>query len=184
MKRGTEISDNAAAEWRYNVPARVLHWMIAMMIAVMATLGWYMMSIEKLPQSGWYFDLHKSLGLITISLIVLRLFWRLSHTPQPLPQRVSAWQARLSTWTHRLLYLLMITVPSAGMLGALFSEDGLAFFGALLPRPTPNHDLSELFFNIHGILIWCLVGVVVLHVAAALKHQLIDHDGVFRRMGW
>lgn len=184
MKESADIPANAATEWRYSVPARVLHWLIAPLLAVMATLGWYMMSIEKLPQSGWYFDLHKSLGLVAISLIFLRLIWRLSHAPQPLPRRVPVWQAQVSTWTHRILYLLMIAVPSAGILGALFSEYGLALFGIPLPRPAPNHDLSEIFFNIHGILIWCLIGVVALHVAGALKHLLIDRDGVFRRMGW
>lgn len=184
MKNLPESPASASTEWRYTAPARVLHWLVAPLLVVMATLGWYMMSIEKLPGSGWYFDLHKSLGLVAFSLILLRLFWRLSHTPQPLPQRVPAWQVQLSRWTHRLLYLLMIAVPCAGILGALFSEDGLAWFGMRLPRPMANHDLSELFFSIHGVLIWSLIGVVVLHVAGALKHVLIDRDGVFRRMGW
>ncbi len=184
MKNLPASTPSPSAEWRYSPPARILHWLVAPLLAAMAALGWYMMSIEKLPESGWYFNLHKSLGLVAISLTLLRLFWRLSHTPQPLPQRVPAWRTRLSTWTHRLFYLLMVAVPCAGILGALLSDDGLALFGIALPRPAPNHDLSEVFFNIHGVLIWCLIGVVALHVAGALKHLLIDRDGVFRRMGW
>ena len=103
---------------------------------------------------------------------------------QPLPTSVPAWQARLSGVTHRLLYVLLIGVPCAGIGGALLSKDGLALFGVPLPRLAANHDLSELFFTVHGVMIWMLIGLVVVHVAGALKHLLIDRDGVFRRMGW
>lgn len=183
MNNLPEGSVPVSTEWRFTATARMLHWLVASLLVVMATLGWYMMSIEKLPESGWYFDLHKSLGLIVFSLILLRLFWRLSHEVQPLPQHVPRWQVRLSTWTQRLLYLLMVALPCTGILGALFGDDALAFFGLQLPRLPANHDLSDLFFNIHSVLIWCLVAVVVLHIAGSLKHLLIDRDGVFRRMG-
>lgn len=184
MKDRSNLFSAAPTPWRYGVPARVLHWLIAPLLAVMAALGWYMMSIEKLPESGWYFDLHKSLGIGMFALIVLRLLWRITHPPQPLPARVPAWQVRVASVTQRLLYVLMVAVPCAGISGAVLSEDGLALFGVPLPRLAANHDVSELFFTVHGVLIWGLIGLVVVHVAGALKHLLIDRDGVFRRMGW
>ena len=57
------------AAWRYGTPAIVLHWLLAALIAGMVTLGWYMMTIEKQPQGPWYFDLHRSIGLVVAAVV-------------------------------------------------------------------------------------------------------------------
>lgn len=79
--RSVRIPTTAA--WRYGMPAIVLHWLLALLIAGMVVLGWYMMTIEKQPQGPWYFDLHRSVGLIVAALVVLRVLWRLTHGPAP-----------------------------------------------------------------------------------------------------
>src|SRR4051794_4060534 len=62
--------------WRYSPPAVVLHWLIALLIATLFGLGWYMMEIERQPGADWYFNLHRSLGLSVAVLVVLRVIWR------------------------------------------------------------------------------------------------------------
>ncbi|MDP9109505.1 MAG: cytochrome b [Pseudomonadota bacterium] len=155
---------------------------MALLLVGMVSLGWYMMSIEEETGSDWYFNLHKSIGLIVLTLVVLRILWRLPHTPQKLPSQVPRWQTTLASITQTLLYVCMVVIPVAGLTGSLYSKHGLAFFGIALPHPVANHDLSEQLFSIHGIAVWVLVGLVSLHVAGALKHLLIDRDGVFQRM--
>jgi len=180
----SQIKTNSTAEtWRYGLPAIWLHWIIAVLIVGLIALGWYMMSVEHQPGTRWLFDLHKSLGITVFSLIVLRILWRASHPPEGLPDSVPAWQAKASTLIHWALYACMIVMPVTGYLGAAHQKTPPTFFGLPLPMwVTPNHALAERFFTIHAVVAWALVVLIALHVAAGLKHLLIDRDRVFHRM--
>ncbi len=176
-------TSNAATSWRYSGTAVGLHWLLALLFGFMAALGWYMMSVEDEPGSAAYFNLHKSIGLIVALLVAARIVWRLTHRPAPLPASVPAWQARLSALNVALLYALMVLLPLTGYLGASYSKYGVALFGLALPAwAQPDHDTAERFFDIHGALIWVLVGLVALHALGGLKHLLVDKDGVFQRI--
>ncbi|GAC1417102.1 MAG: cytochrome b [Burkholderiaceae bacterium] len=177
-----ERHSDTPISWTYSTPAIALHWLLALLLTAMVSLGWYMTSIEKEPGSDWYFNLHKSVGITVFVLVVARLLWRLQHKPQYLPSHVPAWQATLAGLTHRLLYVCMFVLPITGLAGALYSKAGIAFFGIPLPRLAPNHDLSEQLFSVHGVTVWILIGIVSLHVAGGLKHLLVDRDGIFQRM--
>lgn len=171
------------AVWRYGMPAIVLHWLLAVLIAGMVALGWYMMSIEKQPQGPWYFDLHRSVGLVVAALVVLRVVWRLTHGPAPLPAGLPSWEVHGSSLAHWLLYVCMVVMPVTGILGAAYNTSGLQFFGVALPTwSAPDRELSHLFFEIHSFLVWILVALVVLHAAAGFKHLLVERDAVFQRM--
>jgi len=173
----------AAANWRYAAPAVALHWILAVLITGMAAVGWYMVSIEDQPGSDWYFDTHKSTGLVVAALVAARLAWRLTHRPRPLPASVPAWQDKLSGITHLLLYVLMVLMPVTGYLGASYSKYGVPFFGADTPHwAAVDKDTSELLFTVHSVLVWVLAALVAIHVAGGLRHLLL-RDGVFERMG-
>ena len=169
--------------WHYDAVARHLHWVLALLIIGMIGVGWYMMSIAERPDSRVYFNLHKSFGIITGLLILLRVLWRLKHKPAPLPSSIARWQVKMSQCVQMLLYGCMIIMPITGFLGASYGEHGIALFGWPLPAlVTPNSVVSEQFFTIHGIVVWILVVLIALHAGAAFKHLLIDKDGVFQRM--
>lgn len=173
----------ATGEWRYGAPAVFLHWVLALLIAFMAGLGWYMMSIEDEPGSPWYFDLHKSIGLIVLALVLLRVLWRIGHRPAELPASLPRWEVKTSSVMQWLLYACMLLVPITGLLGASYTKSGVAFFGLPLPAwAAPDHDTAEQFFELHENLVWVLVVLVALHAAAGLKHLFINRDRVFQRM--
>ena len=184
MKSGSPlISTYPTERWKYTSTAQFLHWILAILIVGMIGLGWYMMSIEKQPNSDSYFNLHKSIGLIVASLVIMRLIWRAFHRRAPLPFTVEGWQVTLAALTQVMLYVGMIVMPATGIAGVAFSKDGLAFFGMALPKfVSPDHAISELLFNVHGAAVWILVFLILLHVAGALKHLILDRDGVFQRM--
>jgi cytochrome b561 len=141
------------------------------------------MEIEKNPGSAWYFDLHKSVGLVIALLVAVRLAWRLTHRAQTLPATVPMWQGKLALAAQVSLYVLMLLVPLTGYLGASYSKAGVRLFGVSTPRwALPNHDISEQIFDIHSALVWVLVTFVVIHALGALKHLLLDKDQVFQRM--
>lgn len=174
---------STSTPWRYSTPAVFLHWVLAGLIVFMAGLGWFMMTVEDEPGGQRFFELHKSIGLIVFTLVLLRILWRIFHRPQPLPAAIPRWQVRLSEIVQWLLYAMMLVLPLTGILGASYSKAGLQFFGAPLPQwVTPTKSTAHLLFEVHSTLVWVLVGLLVLHVLGGLKHLLIDHDEVFGRM--
>ncbi|MET3133968.1 cytochrome b561 [Oxalobacteraceae bacterium GrIS 1.11] len=176
-------SVDTSVGWRYGAPAILLHWLLAVLIAGLVGMGWYMMSIEDDPGSDWYFNLHKSFGIVAFGLVLLRSIWRATHRPVPLPTSLPKWQVNLSHVTEWALYVCMLLMPILGFLGASHSRKGIAFFGIQLPSWTvPNHDTAELFFGLHSALAWVLVALVALHAVGGLKHLLVDKDGVFQHM--
>lgn len=177
--------ENPQPNWRYTRTARWLHWILAALIITLLALGWYMMTVEHEPGADSLFNLHKSLGLAVLVLVALRIVWRLGHPVAPLPDYVPAWQKKLATATEWALYLCMAAMPLTGYLGAAHQKQPPAFFGLATPAWTqPNHDLAERLFDIHGLIAWPLVALIVLHVAGAFKHIFIDRDKVFARMSF
>jgi cytochrome b561 len=182
MTRPTDLA-GSPAPWKYRRPAIWLHWLCALLIVGLLCLGWYMMAIEDDPGSGWYFDQHKSFGLLLFALVLIRVVWRSTHKPQPLPATVPAWQKTLAGLTQWLLYGCMLAMPIIGFVGASYTKRGVALFGVRFPAwLTPDHDVAEQFFALHSILAFVLTALIVLHVAASLKHLWMDKDRVFHRM--
>ncbi|GAB3423050.1 cytochrome b [Massilia agilis] len=170
-------------EWRYAPVAVALHWLLALLIVSTAALGWYMTSIEDDPGAERWFDLHKSVGIVIFVLVLARALWRLTHRPAALPASMPRWEVVASLVVQRLLYAGMVLLPITGLLGSLYTKSGVAFFGLQLPRwAAPAHDTAEAFFEVHETLVWAMAALVALHVAAGLKHALVDRDGVFQRM--
>ena|SRR3990167_2574214 len=167
----------------YDIVSVLLHWVIAIFLIGLISLGWYMMSIADQPDSGEYFNLHKSFGIVAAILIFFRLGWKLSHVPIRFSSTIASWQIVTAKIVHWLLYACMILMPLTGFSGACFSNHGIVFFGLQLPNLlNPNHAVSQLLFQAHKIIAWTLVGLVVLHIFAAIKHLVIDQQNVFLRM--
>lgn len=173
----------AGTGWRYSPVAVWLHWLLALLIAGMLALGFYMMSVEDDPGSARWFNLHKSIGLVVLALVLLRVLWRAGHRPAELPASVPSWEVKASSVMHWLLYASMLVMPITGLIGGGYTKFGVAFFGANLPRwAQPNHDAAELFFEFHETVAWILIALIAVHALAGFKHLWINRDRVFQRM--
>ena len=171
------------AATRYDTVAIGLHWLLAAALLGIFCLGAYMadlpLSMTRLKLFNW----HKWAGITILALSVLRLVWRLTHRP-PADLPAPAWQQRAAHLTHLALYALFFAVPLAGWAYSSASGFPVVVFG-VLPLPdfvAPDRALAETFKSLHGALAWGLAALVVLHVAAALKHHFIDRDGLLLRM--
>lgn len=174
-----------ASAVRYDRVAMALHWIIAIGVLSQIALGWWMIDIPKQPPGvrAYWFNLHKSIGLTLGFLIVLRLAWRLTHRPPTLPPSTPPWQARAARTSHVLLYACMLAMPLAGYLGSVFSGYPIKYFGSSFPAwGWKDETLKELFSTIHYTVALTFMTLIAVHVLAALKHWLIDRDGVFHRM--
>ena len=170
---------------RYTRTAIALHWMIALAIIVQFTWGWWMQGIPKQPPGMRVdaYNLHKSVGLTILTLMTVRLLWRLRH-PAPALLAMPRWQARLAHFVHALLYVVLFVHPLAGYLGSVYSGYPVKLFGMTLPSWGRNDPaLKEFFSSSHLATSWVIAGAVALHVVGALKHAFVDRDGTMARMG-
>ena len=190
---------------RYTKTAIILHWLIGALIVFMFLLGWYMTELPKdadkvmsfdlfdLGIAQWnvaqemsprtfYFNLHKSLGVTILALVLFRIYWRLSHRPPALLSSLKAWERKLAAGGHHSLYLLMVLIPVAGIIMSLYSKYGLQWFGIKLLEGLDNKDLRETFAEVHELLGTAMLVVLAVHVLGALKHRLIDKDDTMKRL--
>jgi cytochrome b561 len=169
----------------YTRTARFLHWLVAVFVFAQISLGLWMIGIPKAPPGirVYWFNVHKSIG-ITLGLIILaRLLWRLTHQAPALPLTVPAWQRIAAKSSHVMLYVCMIVMPLSGYLGSSFTKYPIVYFGMRLPHwGWEAPALKELCSQAHFVTVIVFITLIAVHIAAALKHLLIDRDGVFQRM--
>jgi cytochrome b561/polyisoprenoid-binding protein YceI len=172
--------DPEALQARYSSVAVLLHWVIALALGFQLALGF---SMPKDASGFWYYQLHKSVGITILLLSLARLAWRLTHRRPPKVEH--GFNGFLAAAVHTLLYAFMIGAPLTGW--ALVStapiEVPTLLYGAIpwphLPLP---QALNEGLEETHELLAWIGLALIVLHVAGALRHQLLLKDGLLRRM--
>jgi cytochrome b561 len=193
------------ASTRYTKTAVILHWLIAIGIFAMFALGWYMSELpkdapkqiaydlfdwgiytwqlsEEASPRTFYFNLHKSIGVTLLGLIIIRVLWRITHRPPALLSSYKAWEKKLATGTHHLLYLLMIAMPVSGLIMAVSSKYGVKWFGIDFIGGLDNTPLREAFKEVHEVIGAIILLVLILHILGALKHKFIDKDDTMKRM--
>ena len=168
---------------RYTLPAIALHWLLALGIVGSFGVGIYMVDLPLSPDKLKLYNWHKWAGVTILVLSALRLLWRLTHRP-PADPPMPAWQRRAAHATHVLLYVLFFAVPLVGWAFSSAAGFPVVWFGVLpLPDFVPvDKALAAAIKPWHERLAWLMALLVLLHLAAALKHQFIDRDGLIGRM--
>ncbi|WP_395672191.1 cytochrome b/b6 domain-containing protein [Phenylobacterium sp.] len=195
---------SAHAPSRYSAVAIGLHWLIAAALIAMIPLGWWMSDAIADParQAAAYaaFQLHKSIGLTILGLSLLRLGWRLTHRAPALPAGMNGLERFAAKATHAAFYALMILLPLSGWIyvstGWMAGQDrpfavATSWFGlaevpnlpALSDAPVELRRATAFqVLSAHSLMAWGAIVLIALHVAAALKHQFVDRDGVMAAM--
>jgi len=182
------LAASAAVQERYGSLAIALHWLLAVLITATFCVGLAMTEPPLTPTRLKLYNWHKWAGVTILVLSMLRLVWRLSHRPPPLPAAVEAAMSPLRKTlfasTHRLLYALFFAVPLAGWAYSSASGFPVVWFGVLpLPDFVPVDELLAGSLRLlHVACAFTLAAMVLLHVAATFKHQFIDRDGLLWRM--
>lgn len=164
---------------------RLIHWVMAALLVALIAVGWVMTHSEyDLGTTFALYQWHKSHGLLVLPLLALRLAARLSRRPPALEhsraERVAAGIA------HAAFYALMLALPVCGWLMASASPLSLPtrpFDLFTMPSlVAPDETLFQRLRLLHEILAYALLALLGLHMAAALKHQVFDRDGIIRRI--
>jgi cytochrome b561 len=168
----------------YTATAKSLHWLNAVLLLGLLGLGFYMQGLPLSPEKLKLYSWHKWAGVTVFLLVIVRLAWRVTHQPPPLPPsmpRVQQWAAHAG---HFALYVLMLAIPLSGWLMSSAKGFQTVWFG-VLPLPDlvgKDQVLGALLLTVHQVLNLALVVVVIGHVGAALKHHFVDKDDVLTRM--
>jgi cytochrome b561 len=169
---------------RFGAVAQALHWLILLLVigqfVVGTTAADLPVGIERLK----LLTLHKSLGVTTFALVLVRLAWRAYSPAPPLPATMQTWQKRAAEASHVLLYGLLLVLPILGWISSSASNLTVRwFFLVNLPNLTgPDPALARLTKLLHEGGAWCLLALVCVHAGAAFWHELVLKDGVLRRM--
>lgn len=170
----------------YTGVAMFLHWLTALLLVGSFSLGLYMVDLKFSPQKLTFYSYHKWLGVSIFCLVLVRLLWRLGHRPPPLPGWLPAWQVAASRASHALLYLFLLATPLSGWLYSSAAGVPTVPFGVeMLQLPDvlgKNSGLAATLKFVHMALNYSLGALICLHLAAALKHLLINRDGIMSRM--
>jgi cytochrome b561 len=177
---------------RYTNVAIALHWLIAALVLINIYLGLAHESVDRatMREMMWW---HKSIGLSVLLLTLVRLAWRLTHRVPPLPADTPRWQAIAARASHWAFYLLLLAIPLAGWLltSASPRNSPIPFFGLFdwpfIPwvhdLPTDEaKSLAGTFADVHERLAFLAIGLIVLHVGAALHHIFLRKDKVGHHM--
>lgn len=181
---------SSSAITRYHPLSVALHWLLGAALVAMFALGLYMEGLSFSPQKLKLYNWHKWAGMVIFTLSFARLMWRLTHRPPALPaaiqQAMPAWQRWAHHATHGGLYVLFFAVPLLGWAYSSAAGFPIVVFGVLpLPDFVPvSEGLADALKPLHKYAAFAMAGLVLLHVAGALKHQFIDRDGLLRRMAW
>ena len=167
-------------EQAYSSTVQAMHWVGAFVLIAAWGLGVSMDLFPRGPARGAALQVHATLGLLVLTLTVLRILWR-GATKAPAPEG-PAWMVPLAHAGHAALYVLTIALPVSGLLGRWARQGSAALIGGL-SIPTPFAlPRSKLWGEAHEVIAFMLAALVVAHIAAALVHHLVLRDGILRRM--
>ena len=179
---------------RYNTVAMTLHWVVASFLVVNIAVGLAAANADDANVRSLV-DLHKSLGLTALGLVILRILWRLANKPPPLPNAYPKAERVGAHAAHFLLYAVMLLLPLTGYIHdsawKLAATHPIVLYGLVqFPRigfivaldPATKEQLHSIFSAAHVYLGYALYGLVALHLLAVAKHHAIDHEEELQRM--
>ena len=168
---------------RYHPALVALHWLIAVMILMGLFFGKaVLVSMDNAdPTKAEGLGGHMTIGIIVGVLLVVRLIVRIASEKPPHAATGNARLDRIGAATHWVLYALVALMVLSG-LGTAFAGDlfPIVFGGSGDPIPETLTDLAPRIA--HGLVSNLLIVLLLLHVAAALYHQFVLRDGLFRRI--
>jgi len=167
-------------------PAKLLHWIGAILILLLLGHGWWMTHLAPRPDRLAHYAGHAGLGYDFLVLLVLRLLWRWTHAVPALPADLKSWERWSAHAGHFGLYLLMFasTLTGWALAGTFRSPMDKDAFGIPVPAIYTSQDraMHNLFEGWHEILSYALAVLIVVHILGALRHHFLKHTNVMRRM--
>ena len=175
---------HAPAVPAYTVTARTLHWVTAGLILCNLPLGFVIARDWGGPLQDQLYNLHRSIGALIIPIVLIRVLYRWTHRPAPLPADIPPLQRFAAEVTHWALYALLGAQPFVGWIGTSAYRAPIIVFGLFeLPPIWPeDRTFSEQVLFVHGLIGLAIAGLLAAHIGAALQHHFVRRDRILWRM--
>jgi len=176
--------NDATAAPAYTVTARILHWITASLVLLQLPLGLVIANDLGGPLQDQLYNLHRSIGVLIIPIVLARVVYRWTHPPAPLPDDIPAIQQLAAHATHWALYALLIVQPFVGWIGTSAYRAPIVVFGLFeLPPIWPeDRAFSDLVLFVHGLIAVAIAILLAAHIGAALHHHFVRRDRILLRM--
>ena len=173
---------NTASE--YGLVSKLFHWLMFLIIVGMLIVGFYMSDLENSPFKLELYWWHKSFGILILTLVALRLSWRLYNIIPLLPSKMHPILKLMAGLSHFVMYIMMAAMPITGWLMSSAAGFNPSFFGLFeLPAIAPtSKDAMHFYKELHEIGAFFFIFLITLHILAALYHHFIRRDTILKRM--
>jgi cytochrome b561 len=168
----------------YGTGARVLHWIVAVLVVIQIAAG---IAMTSEPLTNWtapVYLYHKGAGAVLLVLVLARAVWRLTHRPPAFPDYMPPLEQRIAGATHVAIYVLLVAMVVSGYVHTVGGGFPIEMLDALgIPPLIPNVPrIAPAMLVVHEFAAVALVALVAVHVSAVLRHQLIEHNLILARM--
>jgi cytochrome b561 len=174
---------------RFGLVSKFFHWAVFLLFVNQYVTGVLMMRLERGHTvlgfaQGDYYTWHKSIGVLVLALVLLRIIWRKTTRLPDWPAAMAPWEQRALTWTERTLYACMVVMPLSGYVFTLAGGYNFKLFGlvALPQLIAKNAAVASTAQFVHAATAYVIVTAVGLHLALAIKRHAVDKDGFLHRM--
>ena len=168
----------------YPATSKLLHWLVAICVLTTAPVAIAMIRVSKGPTQDALYNFHKSLGVLILILMILRLINRLAVGAPIADPGIEPWQNTVSSIVHTSFYVLLLAMPIVGYVANSVYGASTPFFGLfdLPPIAGKNEALATQLFTLHRWAGWIVIVLALAHVSGALYHYVIRRDNVLQRM--
>jgi cytochrome b561 len=170
---------------RYSNVAVTFHWVVVALVLTQVAIGFtFAELLPRGPEQAALFTWHKTLGALILLLTLARLAYRLKNPPPPFPTELPHWRRIVAVWNHRLFYAALILLPLTGLIAVSDHGPFTKLIGGI-PLPTVpgiSEGTADTSGDVHVILVFTTIALLLLHVGAAIYQQFFEHDRTAGRM--
>ncbi len=180
---------------RYSPAARWFHWLTALLMVAVIPLGWIFAAFKTVPgqpdvfvapfpgSPADYASVHKTVGLVLLAIVAVRVAYRLVHRPPPLPGRMAAAERGLAHLTHWLLYAVLIAMPVSGYVTSSGGRYPISILGLFdVPKLPVGPTAGHVAATVHVYGQFAVYALIALHLAGTAWHLFVRRDAVLDRM--
>jgi cytochrome b561 len=167
---------------KYHIIQRIIHWVMALLIISLLFIGFIMHDLQNETRYLVY-NLHKSLGILVLIFLVFRIVARIKLKVPAMSKKFKKWEVNISKFMHYFFYILMLLMPLSGWIMSNAKGYGVKLFGMKMPFiVAKNKIIGDVAHEMHEVIAWILVFMIVIHVLAVIKHYVIDKENILTRM--
>lgn len=174
---------------RYGAVAKFFHWVVFLIFVNQYVVGSLMMRLGKgdsflgVP-AGPFYTWHKSIGLVALAIVLLRLTWRKTTRLPDWADTLEDWERATTKCAERVLYACMLLMPVSGYVFTMGGGFAFKLFG-VVPLPVlieKNAALASIGETAHLVIGYLTVIALTVHIGLGIKHQLVNRDRFLNRM--